>query len=303
MVSPVRRGWGLATLAAAVAIRAGQGWVAHCAPPGSTRQCPVQFSGGKAQAARLQGGKAQDGVASRVIEVLVIAWARIICTDRDLHRCDAIAMLLEAIEVRFFGHAYLDALVIAILVGVAIRAFWEPGPVWSAGIGFCAKTLLEIAVVLLGASLSAGLIVALGPILLVGIAIIVTVAIASSYALCRALGLPRRCRWASAAIDCATRRLRGRADHRREPEDIASSIAFTEVLASSSCDRSAFVPILDLADAIRRTEGLTFTRCRGAARDLPIARSAQVGTLVKARTRVDARAGRARAFTACRAAA
>ena len=56
---------------------------------------------------------------------------------------------------------------IAILLGVLVRAFWAPGLVWRSGIGFSAKTLLEIAIVLLGASLSAGTVWALGPILLV----------------------------------------------------------------------------------------------------------------------------------------
>jgi hypothetical protein len=43
------------------------------------------------------------------------------------------------------------------------------------GIGFSAKTLLEIAVVLLGASLSAAIVWALGPFLLIGIAIVVAI--------------------------------------------------------------------------------------------------------------------------------
>src|SRR5256885_170339 len=92
---------------------------------------------------------------------------------------------MEQVEVSYAGHPYLEGLVIAILLGVAIRAFWTPGQVWKPGIAFSAKTLLEIAVVLLGASLSAVTVIALGPILLIGIAIIVAVAIVTSYALCR----------------------------------------------------------------------------------------------------------------------
>ena len=82
----------------------------------------------------------------------------------------AVATLVEKIEVYFAGQSYLEALVIAILLGVLVRAFWAPGPSWRPGIGFSAKTLLEIAIVLLGASLSAGTVWALGPILLFGIA-------------------------------------------------------------------------------------------------------------------------------------
>jgi uncharacterized membrane protein YadS len=92
-----------------------------------------------------------------------------------------------------FGPPYVEALVIAILLGVAIRSSWRPGEFWSAGISFSsfsANTLLEIAVVLLGASIGLGAIVASGPALLSGIVLTVVVALAASYATSRALGLP-----------------------------------------------------------------------------------------------------------------
>ena len=57
-------------------------------------------------------------------------------------------------EERLVGHPYIEAIVIAILLGTAIRTLWEPGPRWRAGIAFSAKQLLEIAVALLGASLT-----------------------------------------------------------------------------------------------------------------------------------------------------
>lgn len=199
-----------------------------------------------------------------------------------------IAMLLEQVEVRFFGHAYLDALVIAILVGVAIRAFWEPGPAWQEGIGFSAKTVLEIAVVLLGASLSAGLIVALGPILLVGIAIIVTVAIASSYAICRALGLPRKM---SVLVACGNSICGNSAIAAvapiigAKPADVASSIAFTAVLGVVVVlGLPLLVPILDLSlTQYGVLAGLTvYAVPQVLAATLPIGElSNQVGTLVK----------------------
>ncbi len=59
---------------------------------------------------------------------------------------------------------------LAILLGVAIRTAWTPGRRWLPGISFSAKTLLEVAVVLLGASVSARTVLALGPALLGGIA-------------------------------------------------------------------------------------------------------------------------------------
>ena len=67
----------------------------------------------------------------------------------------AVAVGLEATEEHLFGRAWLEALVLAILIGTAIRTAWAPGVRWRPGIEFSAKTLLEVAVVLLGASVSA----------------------------------------------------------------------------------------------------------------------------------------------------
>ena len=61
----------------------------------------------------------------------------------------ALASIAQTREEAAFGHAYVEALVIAILLGIAIRTLWQPGELWRAGISFSAKTLLEIAVVLL----------------------------------------------------------------------------------------------------------------------------------------------------------
>src|SRR2546423_9162923 len=142
----------------------------------------------------------------------------------------AVAKLIEQAEVSYAGHPYLEGLVIAILLGVLIRAFWTPGPLWSKGIAFSAKTLLEIAVVLLGASLSAATVIALGPFLLVGIALIVAVAIVTSYAICRALALPKKM---SVLVACGNSICGNSAIAAVAPiigakgADIASSIAFT----------------------------------------------------------------------------
>ena len=73
------------------------------------------------------------------------------------------ALVLQTIEVGLVGQPYLEALVLAILIGVAIRSAWRPGPRWIPGIEFSAKLLLEIAIVMLGASVSAATILALGP--------------------------------------------------------------------------------------------------------------------------------------------
>lgn len=108
------------------------------------------------------------------------------------------------------------------------------------GLGFSAKILLEIAVVLLCASVSVATVLALGPLLLIGIAVVVVVAIASSYAICRALGLPQRM---AILVACGNSAIAAVAPViGADGDDIASSIAFTAVLGSSWCSgcRSSF---------------------------------------------------------------
>src|SRR5262249_50817453 len=159
--------------------------------------------------------------------------------------------LIERAEVVFFGQRYLEALVIAILVGVVVRAFWEPGPMWKPGIAFSAKTLLEIAVVLLGASISAATVWALGPFLLIGIATVVAVALAATYAICRALALPMKMAILIACGNsiCGNSAIAAVAPIiGAKPADIASSIAFTAVLGVIVVlVLPLFVPILDLS--------------------------------------------------------
>jgi uncharacterized integral membrane protein (TIGR00698 family) len=102
------------------------------------------------------------------------------------------AVLLAIAEQAVFGKAWLEPLVIAILLGTAVGTAWNPGARWHAGIAFSAKYLLESAVVLLGASVTAATLRAAGPALLTGIAIVVVLSIALSVAIGRALGLPTR---------------------------------------------------------------------------------------------------------------
>ena len=143
------------------------------------------------------------------------------------------AIALERIEEHLFGRAWLEALVLAILIGTAVRTAWAPSARWRGGITFSAKTLLEIAVVLLGASLSAATILAAGSGLLFGIAGIVMIAIATSYGIARALKLPRRM---AILIACGNSICGNSAIAAVAPvigansEDVASSIAFTAVL-------------------------------------------------------------------------
>jgi uncharacterized integral membrane protein (TIGR00698 family) len=144
-----------------------------------------------------------------------------------------VSLVLEWGEARLFGATWLEALVLAILVGTVVRSVWSPGARWAAGIRFSAKTLLEIAVFLLGASISARMIIAAGPLLVLGIAGIVVVAITLSYGMGRGLGLPHRM---AVLVACGNSICGNSAIAAVAPvigadgEDVAASIAFTAVL-------------------------------------------------------------------------
>jgi len=198
------------------------------------------------------------------------------------------ASILQIVEERVIGQAYLEALVIAILLGVAIRAVWSPGPRWRPGIAFSAKTLLEIAVVLLGAAVSVQTVLALGPELLLGIVAVVAVAIGTSYGISRALGLPQRM---AILVACGNSICGNSAIAAVAPvigansEDIASSIAFTAVLGVAVVLLlPLLVPILQLSlTQYGVIAGLTvYAVPQVLAATLPIGElSNQVGTVIK----------------------
>jgi uncharacterized integral membrane protein (TIGR00698 family) len=198
------------------------------------------------------------------------------------------AGLLQAVEVRLVGQAYLEALVLAILLGVAIRTLWTPGERWRPGVGFSAKILLEVAVVLLGASVSAATVLALGPALLGGIVLTVAVAIAASYAIGRALGLPQRM---AVLVACGNSICGNSAIAAVAPvigadgDDVASSIAFTAVLGVIVVLLlPLLVPLLQMSlTQYGVLAGLTvYAVPQVLAATLPIGElSNQVGTVVK----------------------
>jgi uncharacterized integral membrane protein (TIGR00698 family) len=143
------------------------------------------------------------------------------------------AMAAESAERAAFGKAWLESLVLAILVGAMVRAVWTPGRRWLPGIAFCAKILLECAVVLLGASVSAAMIAAAGPLMIVGIALTVVTAIGTSYAIGRSLHLAPRMALLVACGNsiCGNSAIAAVAPViAAESDDVAAAISFTAVL-------------------------------------------------------------------------
>jgi uncharacterized integral membrane protein (TIGR00698 family) len=150
--------------------------------------------------------------------------------------CAAIALaarLLQALERQALGAALLDALVLAILIGAALRTAWEPAPAFRPGIRLAAGRLLEVAVVLLGASLDLRAVAAGGPTLPLVVAAVVLLCLAAGYGAGRALGLPHR---TAMLIACGNAICGNSAIAAVAPvlgagaKEVASAIAFTAVL-------------------------------------------------------------------------
>jgi uncharacterized integral membrane protein (TIGR00698 family) len=143
------------------------------------------------------------------------------------------ATALQAGEEHLFKRAWLESLVLAILIGAVLRVFWRPGVRAAPGIAFTAKTLLEVAVVLLGASVSVATLWSIGPLLMLLIAVVVAVAIGLGYVCSRALGL----KWRTATLIACGNAICGNSAIvavapviGADGEDIATSIAFTALL-------------------------------------------------------------------------
>jgi uncharacterized integral membrane protein (TIGR00698 family) len=199
-----------------------------------------------------------------------------------------VSIAAQELEVWLLGVPYVEALVIAILLGMAIRAFWTPGHRWMSGISFSAKQLLEVAVMLMGASLSLAAIAASGPLLLAVVVAIVIVSLVFSYGVSRALGLPQKI---SILIACGNSICGNSAIAAAAPvisassDDVGASISFTAILGVITVlGLPLLVPLFDLS--FRQygiLAGLTvYAVPQVLAATVPVSFvSAQVGTLVK----------------------
>ncbi len=161
---------------------------------------------------------------------------RLISLVPGLALCAAVtaaAYILEAGEHALFGRAWLEALVLAIVIGTLVRTLWTPHARWLPGITFSSRYLLEFAVVLLGVSVNATAILAGGLPLIAGIAAAVTAAILASLGIGRLMGLPRRM---ALLIACGNSICGNSAIAAVAPvigadsDDVATAIAFTAVL-------------------------------------------------------------------------
>ena len=198
------------------------------------------------------------------------------------------ALAVAALEVRVFGHAVVEALVVALVLGMLLRFVWTPPPCFDAGIQFAAKELLEIAVFLLGAAVDVPLLMRAGPALAIGIVLLVVVGLVGGFLLSRAFGLPSKL---AILVACGNAICGNSAIAAVAPvigakrEHVASSIAFTAVLGVATV---LCLPLLIGPLALNDYQygvlaGLTvYAVPQVLAAALPVsALAGQVGTLVK----------------------
>ena len=144
-----------------------------------------------------------------------------------------LAWALALVEQALLGKAWIEPLVLAILIGVSVRVAWAPSRRFRPGIDLAAKPVLEVAVALLGATVSAQALAAAGAPLLAGVVLVVVVALGGGYAIGRAMGLPRRMAILIAAGNaiCGNSAIVAVAPViKAEAKDVASAIGFTAVL-------------------------------------------------------------------------
>jgi uncharacterized integral membrane protein (TIGR00698 family) len=205
--------------------------------------------------------------------------------------CAAIALggwIVEIVEARLAGRAYIEAIVLAIVLGAIVRTVWTPGPRWMPGIRTSGHFLLEVAVVLLGASVDAALVATAGPALLGGVLVVVAATLILGYAIGRACGLRHRMALlvATGNAICGNSAIAAVAPViNADGDDVAAAIAFTAMLGVAAV---LGLPVLGRALNLSTVQygalaGLTVyavPQVLAATLSVSVA-SAQIGTLVK----------------------
>ncbi|PDV87714.1 putative sulfate exporter family transporter [Rhizobium sp. H4] len=210
---------------------------------------------------------------------------------RGLVLCAAVTLaahLVEQLQLMIFGAHWVESLVLAILIGIAVRSSVCLSQTFIPGIRFCAKTLLEIAVVLLGASLSTAAVRQAGLPLVGGIAVLVALSLAGSFLIGRLFGLSASVATLVACGNsiCGNSAVAAAAPViGAKPNDIAASIAFTALLGIGAV---LTLPLLHLFLGLSAVQYGVFAGLTAYAVPQVLAATAsagavstQVGTLVK----------------------
>lgn len=143
------------------------------------------------------------------------------------------AYIAELVQIRLFGQRWIDGLVFAIVIGTLIHTACGMQARLIPGIDFAAKFVLEVAVVLLGASIGFAAIKDAGLGLLAVVAGVVICSLGVSYGLGRMVGLSDRL---ATLVACGNSICGNSAIVAAAPvidadsDDVAASIAFTAAL-------------------------------------------------------------------------
>jgi uncharacterized integral membrane protein (TIGR00698 family) len=195
---------------------------------------------------------------------------------------------IQVAEEAVAGQAIIESLVIAILLGMLVRTLWKPGPMWAPGISFTAKQVLEVAIVLLGASVNLPALLKAGPALAIAIVLVVMLGIVTSTAIGQAMGLNPKLAILVAVGNsiCGNSAIAAVAPViGATAEDVASAIALTAVVGVVVVlTLPALIPLLGLTFyQYGVLAGMTvYAVPQVLAATLPVsALSGQIGTLVK----------------------
>jgi uncharacterized integral membrane protein (TIGR00698 family) len=144
-----------------------------------------------------------------------------------------LAQFMVAVEEAAFGFELLDGLVFAIILGTVFHSVFGLAPSLKAGVDFSAKFVLELAIVLLGASISVATISDAGTTMVAIVVVTVMLSLMTSYGICRLLGLDDQL---ATLVACGNSICGNSAIVAAAPvigaksDDVAASIAFTAAL-------------------------------------------------------------------------
>jgi len=103
-----------------------------------------------------------------------------------------LAQVIAVAQERLFGRSWIEGLVLALLLGVAVGNIWPDLHRFQAGAAYAGKQVLEFAVVLLGAGINVAALIATGPRLALLIVVGVVTVLVLGFLVGRALGLGPR---------------------------------------------------------------------------------------------------------------
>ena len=144
-----------------------------------------------------------------------------------------IALIIANIEEQILGHAILEPLVLALILGLILRAVWEPPSFMESGIRFAGKQLLEFAIVVLGLTLDLGDVVDAGAEILISVLLLVSLTLIVGIVVGKAMGLGTRLAVLVAVCNaiCGNSAIAAVAPAiRAKKQEVASAIALTAVL-------------------------------------------------------------------------